>query len=104
MTLRDQLKQTRLRYNIFSAAAIAFLLPPFLVAAKMKATGAQPPEYWPLLVILVLIGVVLLLISVIGQWTLRCPKCHDIVGVSAPRDRFCRRCGTDFDADVQGKV
>ena len=100
MTPRDQFKQTRRRYTIFGAASIVFLLPPALVAANMKVTGAPPPEYWPLLVILLLIGVVLLLIGLVGQWTMRCPKCHGIIGVSAAKDRFCRRCGTDFDAEV----
>ena len=100
MTLRDQLKQTRRRHDIFGVAGLVLIAPPSLVITKLEVEGTQPPEYWPLLVILFLIGVVLVLIGAIGQWTMRCPKCHGIIGVSATKDRYCRRCGTDFDAEV----
>jgi hypothetical protein len=101
VTLRDQIKQTRRRNSIFSMAGLVMCAPPGLAAVIIKLNGAQPPEYWPLLVILLLAGVVLLLVGAIGQWGIRCPKCRAIIGlVDASKDKCCRRCGTDFDSAV----
>ena len=100
MTLRDQIKQTRRRNSIFGIAGLVMWTPLGLAAVIIKLDGTQPPEYWPVLVILVLVGGVLLLIGAIGQWTMRCPQCRGILGlVDVSKDRYCRRCGTDFDAE-----
>lgn len=101
MTIREQIKQTRRRNSLLCIAGLVMWAPPGLAAVIIKQDGAQPPEYWPLLVLLVLVGTVLLMIGVIGQWTLRCPKCRAVLGLVDPsKDKCCRRCGTDFDDGV----
>ena len=100
MTLRDQIKQTRRRYSICGIAGIVTCAPPGLAAVIIKLDGTQPPEYWPLLVVLVLVGGVLFVIGWFGQSMMRCPKCRGMIGVTVSTDRYCRRCGTDFDAEV----
>ena len=104
MTLRDQIKQTQRRYSYFAIAALVLWAPPGLTAVVIKLNGTQPPEYWPFLMMLVLVGLVLFLISAIGQWTMRCPKCQAILGiVNASKEKCCRFCGADFDGEVEPK-
>ena len=101
MKLRDQMRQTRRPWRICVITGAVILVPPLLVALQMKLVPSQPPEYWPLLVILTLVGSGLLIVGGIGQWSIRCPKCRGLFGIDDPtKDKCCRHCGADFDAEV----
>ena len=101
MTLGEQIRRTRRPWAICALVGLLMLTPPALVAALKRSGHADPGEYWPLLVFLVLTGAVLLIVGAIGQWTIRCPKCHGLLGsYAAMTGKFCRHCGADFNAEA----
>ena len=101
MTLRDQIKQTHRRNSIFSIAGLVVCAPAGLFAGLIKLGVAEPTEYWPLLAILLLAGVVLLIVGAVGRWSIRCPNCRGILGlVDVSKGKYCRRCGADFDGEA----
>ena len=101
MKLRDQIRSRRRPWGICAITGAVMLVPPALVALQMKLVPSQPPDYWPLLVILTLAAGGLLIVGRIGPWSVRCPKCQGSFGVSdQTNDKCCRHCGADFDAEV----
>jgi hypothetical protein len=80
MTLRDQIRQTIRPWRICGIAGLLIMAPAGIFAGLKKLGVADPGESWPLLVMLVLVGAVLLIVSVIGQSSIRCPKCRGLLG------------------------
>lgn len=101
VTLRDQIEQAQRPWRTCVIAGMLLLAPPFLFGVFKSLGAAEPGEYWPVLVILVLAGMILLLIGALGQWTICCPKCRGVLGFyGATGGKHCRHCGVDFEAEV----
>jgi hypothetical protein len=101
VTLREQIRQARRPWSTCAIAGLLMWAPPGFFAALKNFGLGDTGEYWPLLVILVLVGALLLLVGAIGQWSIRCPKCRGVLGsYAATTGKYCRHCGADFNAEV----
>jgi hypothetical protein len=102
MSLRDQIKQAQRPWRLCVIAGLLLLAPPFLFGAFKRLGVGEPGGYWPILVMLVLVGMGLLLIGAIGHWSVSCPQCRGFIGFyGATGGKHCRHCGVDFDAEVE---
>jgi hypothetical protein len=103
MTLRDQIKQKQRPLTICLLVGLGLFLVPWLFVPLHQLGLADPwgGGYFGLLMVLAAGGGLLIIIGAIGMQLIRCPKCRGrLEGALSSKERYCRYCGADFDAEA----